>query len=151
MGCWVAIIVLVVLFVLGVVSYNVLKGAGGPLTAVINPPQKTLAAYCDALKTGNAQEMYDTLDSSSQKQTSVQKIQKGLSAIALLGGVKDCTYSNVQVNGTNATATITITFGSTPAQNAPAKLVLENNSWKFVDNSENLTSSLQSVSGSQLG
>jgi len=130
-GCWVAVIIILLLLVGG--------GVGGYYiyNKVINTPAKTLAAYCDGLKTGNAQELYNTEAAAEQQKDSVSQIQKALAVFALVGGVKDCTYTNIQENGSTATATMTITFGEGQPTSGTVHLISENGSWKLVDGGAN--------------
>lgn len=126
-GLWIGLIVLVLLIIGGVGTFVVYQ-------QVRSTPDKTLQAFCTALKSGDAQGVFNQLSSRLQAQTSVQKIQQGLQVFALGGGIKDCTYSNVQVNGSTATATITLTLGNRPPQPSTSPLVLENNVWKIDQN-----------------
>jgi hypothetical protein len=103
-------------------------------------PQKTLASYCDGLKTSNASELYGTLSSASQAKTSVSKIQTGLQALSLIGGIKDCTVNSVTENGSTATGNVTLTLGHGPAQSGNVPLTNENGTWKIDTSSSSLPS-----------
>jgi flagellar basal body-associated protein FliL len=131
-GLWIAIIVIVVLLVGGgiFVAYLQLRST----------PQKTLASYCDGLKTSNASELYGTLSSASQAKTSVSKIQTGLQALSLIGGIKDCTVNSVTENGSTATGNVTLTLGHGPAQSGNVPLTNENGTWKIDTSSSGLPS-----------
>src|SRR5262249_13935110 len=98
---------------------------------VFNNPSKTLAAYCDGFETGNAQEMYDQLDSSAQQKTSVSQLQQALGVLKAAGATNNCTYSNVQQNGSTATATMTFALGIAGNQSGPVHLIKENGAWKL--------------------
>ena len=126
------IITLVVILVL-------LVGGGGVGFYLLtrSTPQKTLAAYCDGLKTSNATELYNTLTSAEQAQTSVNKIQTALNAISLIGGVKDCTVNSVTENGSTATGNITLTPNRGPSSSGNVHLVDENGTWKIDTSSNN--------------
>ncbi len=123
-GLWIAIVVILVL---------VGGGGGFYYFQIRSTPQKTLAAYCDGFKTNNAQEIYDTGSAKDQAQTSVSKIQTGLKALTLLtGGITSCTFDNVQENGSNATASLTVTASHLPpAPPATVHLINENGQWKI--------------------
>lgn len=128
------ILIFVVLVGAGVSGYWLLNKSGSSPGNVLNTgPQNTLDTYCDGLKNKNAQELYNTLDAAHQKQTSVDEIQQTLDDLTASGGVKSCTYNNVQINGSTATATMTITLGSSGDKpySAPFKLTKENGDWKL--------------------
>jgi len=124
-GLWIAIIVIVVLIVGG--------GTFAYLQFVRSTPQKTLASYCDGWKTGNAHEIYDQLDTAQQAKSSVSDAQKAIDALKnpLIGGVKDCTVSNVQQTGSGATGDITLTFGDGKSGVLHDTLIQENGNWKL--------------------
>lgn len=131
-GCWIAAIVVIILLV------AVAGGGYYVYNNVLNSPSKTLAAYCDGLKTSNATELYNQLDAADQQQTSVSKIQQSLTLLSALGGIKDCTYTNVQQNGSTATATVTITYGGPiGSKSEPINLIKENGAWKLQSSTPN--------------
>lgn len=124
-----------------VIVLVVLVGGGGAGAYLLtrSTPQKTLAAYCDGLKTNNAQEIYNSLSARDQTQTSVSKIQTGLQGLTLLtGGITGCDVSNVQESGSTATATITLTPARGQAQTTTAHLVNENGQWKVEANANSV-------------
>jgi len=127
LGLWIALIVLAFVIIAGAV--------GAYLYVNRSTPNKTLTAYCNAIKNGDAQGAYNQLSTRAKSKTSVAQISQALQIInsPLLGGIKDCTVSNVQENGSTATATVTITPNKGKALNAPAKLLDENGTWK-IDN-----------------
>ena len=123
------VVVLVVLIAGGASAYFLTRST----------PQKALAAYCDGLKTNNAQEIYDNISSQDQARTSVSKIQTGLQALALLtGGITGCTVNSVQENGSTATASVTLTPAHGPAGNTTIHLTDENGQWKIESNANTL-------------
>ena len=99
----------------------------------LSTPQRTLQAYCNALLKNNAQGLDDQL--STRAQSNVANIAAGLQRTndPSIGGIKTCTYSNVQQSGSNATATITVTVGNTtlPAIMDHVVMIDENGSWKI--------------------
>lgn len=112
----------------------VLVGAGiGGYFILRSTPEKTLQAYCNALLNSDAQGLDDQL--STREQTNVANIAAGLKRAndPSIGGIKTCTYSNVQQNGSNATATITFTVGNTtlPVYTDNVVMIDENGSWKI--------------------
>lgn len=102
-------------------------------------PSSTLQTFCDGYKNLDAQKVYGTLSSQAQATSSEASIAAGFSTVKNVGvKVSECTVSNVQVNGSKATATITLTFvgsasGQTQSQTQrePVSLVLENGTWKI--------------------
>lgn len=115
----------------------VLLGGGGAYLYLQNrsTPQKTLAAYCDGWKTGNAQEIYDQLSTHAQSGNSVADVQKVIDSTKLVGGVTACTVSDVTENGSTATGIVTLTLDG-KATHAQEDLVQQNGVWK-IDNSTN--------------
>lgn len=96
------------------------KAARGALaTPTLSPtpispaPDGTLLAFCAGLKTANAQEIFDTLSTEAQSQTSVGTIQQGFvqtgGPVAFPGGkILDCTFGKVKTSNTLAIATVTV-------------------------------------------
>lgn len=125
-GLVIGLVVLLLLLVGGgVAGYLVLRST----------PEKTLQAYCTALLNNDAQGVYNQLSAHAQSQTSVAKISQGLQTLSdpRIGGFKTCTYSNVQQNGSSATATIKYTVGNTlvPPLTSNDVLIDENGTWKL--------------------
>jgi pSer/pThr/pTyr-binding forkhead associated (FHA) protein len=114
-------------------------GIGGYiyLNRSTSTPEKTLQAYCTALQTSDAQGVFNQLSAHAQGQTSVQRISLGFQILDApqVGGVKGCTFSNVQQNGSTAKATVVITAGVSGPSNPPITdtftLVNENGTWKI--------------------
>ncbi len=115
----------------------VVGGIGGYLYLNRSTPEKTLQAYCTALQNSDAQGVFNQLSAHAQTQTSVQRISQGFQILDApqIGGVKGCTFSNVQQSGSTATATVVLTAGANNASNPPLtttyKLVNENGTWKI--------------------
>jgi FHA domain-containing protein len=131
-GLWIGLIILLL----------VLIGGSVGIYAYVNrsTPEKTLQAYCTALQNNDAQGVYNTFSSESQANTDLNKISTGLQALKLLfGGFTNCTYSNVQQNGSTATATVTLTPVRGKVFGAPAHLVDENGQWKINNTTTNPT------------
>ncbi len=126
-GLWIGLIVIVLL---------VAGGVGGYVYLNRSTPTKTLQAFCTALKNNDPQGAYNQLSARVQSQTTEQGFAQEIQQFnnPLLGGIKDCTVSNVQENGSTASGTITLTFNkvNTPV-NLDNNLVNENGTWK-VDN-----------------
>jgi len=138
-GLWITLVVILLVVIVG----------GGSIVyfvALRSTPQKTLTAYCDGWKTGNAQEIYDQLASTQQAKpdNSVNTIKKGLDLLnnPLIGGVKNCTVSNVQEHGSTATGVVTITFGIGKSSSETDTLIQENGTWKISDGKSNDDSGL---------
>lgn len=126
-GLIIGVIVLLLLIVGGAV--------GGFLYVNRSTPEKTLQAYCTALQNGDAQGAYNLLSANAQSKTSLADITKAIQLIKspLVGGIKSCTFTNVQENGSNATADVTVAVGNPAVPTKPSKafLVNENGTWKI--------------------
>jgi pSer/pThr/pTyr-binding forkhead associated (FHA) protein len=130
LGLWIALIIVALLIIAG--------GIGAFIYSNRSTPTKTLQAYCDAIKTNNAQEAYNQLSSRVQSQTTQQQFTTNFNTAerllnsSLVGGISDCTASNVQENGSSATGTVVITVknGSKPISSTES-LVNENGTWKI--------------------
>jgi hypothetical protein len=132
-GClWAAIIVILLL---------VVAGGGGAYYyfQVRSTPQKTLQQYCNDFKTSNANDMYTLLSARNQARATVAQIQQLINvANTTLGGVKDCSTTSVQENGTTATAIEAFTFGDGKTASETDTLVQENGTWKLDSSKANL-------------
>jgi pSer/pThr/pTyr-binding forkhead associated (FHA) protein len=125
-GLWIGLIVILLLVVGG--------GIGGYVYLNRSTPTKTLQAYCDALKRGDAQGAFNQLSAHAQSQTSVQRIASGIQAFntPVLGGIRNCTVSNIQENGSSATGSITISVNNVnQTVIIDFTLVNENGTWKL--------------------
>ena len=124
LGLWIALIVIVLLVAAG--------GVGGYVYLNRSTPEKTITTYCNALQSGDYQTAYNQLSSSlTSKFTESQFAQLSQIGFAAVGGLKSCTVSNVQENGSTATGTITATFGNGKTQSSPISLVNQNGTWKL--------------------
>lgn len=122
-GLWIGLIVLLLVLVVGggVLAYTQLRST----------PQKTLAAYCDGWKTGNAQEIYNQFDAAQRAKGTVAQVQQVLDSIKQAGGVTDCTVGNVQQNGSSATGVVTLSAGNGKSASETDTLIQENGTWKI--------------------
>lgn len=132
-GLFIAIAVILILIV----------GGGGTFFYIqsLPSPQKTLQAYCNALKAGDYQTAYNQFSSRVQSQISEAQFAGLLKlGLALEGGVKDCTVTNVtQDSSTTAHGTLTYTFGNGKVNSGDGPLILENGSWKIDTSNTNNT------------
>lgn len=123
--------------IIGVIVLLLLVVGGGLLYFFVlrSTPEKTLQAYCTALQNGDAQGAYNLLSTNAQSKTNLTDFTKAFQLIKspLVGGIKTCTFTNVQETGSNATADVTVTVGNTAIPIKPSKafLVNENGSWKI--------------------
>jgi hypothetical protein len=128
-GLWITLAVILLLLV---------AGGGTVVYLQVRPtPQKTLQAYCDALKANDAQALYNTLSNSAQAQTSVSQLRQGLNLIEfLVGGIKECVVNadSIQQNGSTATGTVTITTDRGRTSASTIHLIEENGQWKIQNN-----------------
>jgi hypothetical protein len=143
--------------VLAIVLLVLLIG-GGTVFAIVatrgpgNTPTQVLQQYCDAYKTYNAQELYNTLDAAGQAKTSLSQIQQSFNALKSLGSlvtISSCKVSDVQQSGSRASGTVTLTesvslLGISSSSAIPlfVELLVENNLWK-VDPSTTTTPDTQ--------
>lgn len=124
-GLIIALVAVVVLGILAVIAINSVFGS---------TPEKTLTAYCDALKKNDFQTAYGLLSSNVQsKETEAQYTTIMQKTLMLTGTIQTCTVSNVQESGSNATGTITLIFANLPNRPIPSNLGLikEGSSWKI--------------------
>jgi hypothetical protein len=124
-GLWIGLILVVIVLI---------AGGTGAFVYFQNrsTPEKTLQAFCTALQSSDAQGYYNTLSSQSQAQTDLQQISTGFQLLKLLtGGFTSCTYSNVVVNGSTATAQLVVTSTRGKTISEPVSLVDENGQWKM--------------------
>jgi uncharacterized membrane protein len=125
-GLIIGIVVLLLLVVGG--------GIGGYLYLNSSTPEKTLSTVCATLTNNDPQGFFNQLSKHAQSQTNeatvAQQFQQFQSS--QVGGVKTCTFSNVQQSGSNATARVILTFGNASVQPSAFNftLVNENGTWK---------------------
>jgi hypothetical protein len=97
-------------------------------------PEKTLSAVCTAVTNNDPQGFFNLLSSHTQSQTTEANIAQQFQQFqsSQVGGIKSCTFSNVQQSGSNATAVVTLTPGNISVKPAQFKytLVNENGTWK---------------------
>lgn len=125
---WIGLIVLLLLAA-GLGSYYYFQ--------IRSTPQKTLQAYCNALKSNDAQALYETLTPDLQTHTSVSRLQQGLRLLNFLtGGFQKCTLNEngIQESGSTATARITLVPNRGPSTTPVIRLKEENGQWKIQDN-----------------
>jgi hypothetical protein len=137
-GLIIGIVVLILLIVGGAI--------GGFLYANRSTPEKTLQAFCTAIKNNDAQGAYNQLGTTiTSRETEQQYARTFATSEAALnspqaGGLKDCTVSNVQQNGSSATGTMTLSVNkSTVTLPINSTLSDENGTWKI----ENATTPTQ--------
>lgn len=102
----------------GVVIYN----------NAVSTPEKTISNYLDAIKRRDGQTAYEQLSSRFQSQTNEQQF---ISNVNLAGGfIGSYTISAVQVNGSSAIASVSVT-ALIVTVNYSVHLVQENGVWKL--------------------
>lgn len=130
LGLWIALIVIVLL---------IAGGVGGYVYLNRSTPTKTLQTFCSALKSSppDYQTAYNQYSTRRKAQESEQTFAGGLQqsfSSPILGGLKDCTVSNVQQNGSNATGNVTFTFNNVSRTLVfNFSLIDESDGWK-IDN-----------------
>ena len=96
-------------------------------------PEKTLSAYCDALKSKDYQVAYDQLADSVQKQETEKQFASRLQqTFNNRGGLKDCVVAPVQANDSSATSILTYTFSIGKTSVVSYTLIKENDTWKIM-------------------
>ena len=107
---------------------------GGYYFINLSTPEKTLGAVCSAVTNNDPQGFFNQLSSHAQSQTTEATIAQQFQQFqsSQVGGIKSCTFSNVQQNGTSATARVALTFGNASVQPSAFNftLVNENGTWK---------------------
>ena len=128
-GLWIALVVIALLVVAG--------GVGGYVYLNRSTPTKTLQTFCNALKASppDYQTAYNQFSvhqrAQESEQTFASNLQKALSN-PILGGLKDCTVSNVQEAGSTATGTVTLSFNNVSQTLVFSfNLVNESDGWKI--------------------
>src|SRR5216684_2072953 len=109
LGLWIALIVIVLLVAAG--------GVGGYIYLNRSTPTRTLQAFCNALKASppDYQTAYNQYSARQRAQASEQTFASNLQQAfsnPILGGLKDCTVSNVQETGSTANGVVTLSFNS---------------------------------------
>jgi len=91
-------------------------------------------AFCDGFKTGNAVLIYDQQSTHLQGKASAYVIQQQMNRNAQRGGIKTCTYSAIQQNGSTASTFVTGTLGDgSQFPTTSVILIQENGTWKIDD------------------
>jgi pSer/pThr/pTyr-binding forkhead associated (FHA) protein len=126
--------------IIGLIVLLVVIAGGIGVFAYANrsTPEKTLSAFCAALKNNDEHGAYSQFGTGITSRETEQQYAPRFSAFesALrtpqFGGLKDCTVSNVQENGSNATGSIVLSFNVSTAT-LPVNYTLsnENGTWKL--------------------
>jgi hypothetical protein len=129
LGLWIALVVIALLVVAG--------GVGGYVYLNRSTPTRTLQAFCNALKASppDYQTAYNQFSARQRAQESEQAFASNLGQALsnpILGGLKDCTVSNVQETGLTATGTVTLSFHNVSQTLVFSfKLINESDGWKI--------------------
>ena len=110
---------------------TVAVAAGGAAVVYLttSTPEKTISAFLDALKNRDGQSAYNQLSTHLQSTTDEQNY---ISTIRAWGGViTSYSISNVQENGNNATADVSVTAAFFVTFTYTVTLVKENGTWKI--------------------
>jgi hypothetical protein len=110
---------------------TVAVAAGGAAVVYLttSTPEKTISAFLDALKNRDGQGAFNQLSTHLQSTTDEQKY---ISTIRAWGGViTSYSISNVQENGNNATADVSVTAAFFVTFSYSVTLVKENGTWKI--------------------
>ncbi len=93
-------------------------------------PAKTLTAFCAGLKARDYQSAYQQLSASAQSRESEATFAATLDRV---GGVKACTFSGIQQNGSTATAlvTLSVNLSFVPPINYNGILTNQQGNWKI--------------------
>ena len=125
-GMWITLALVAVAIVGGSITLGIVYNTNR------STPTKTLQTFCTDFKNSDAQGLYDLLSSHAQAQTSVGVLKAILELVQLNGGVRDCTVTNVQENGSTATGHLTITLNNAQSnQSILEHLTNEKGTWKM--------------------
>lgn len=98
-------------------------------------PDRTLATVCNAFKAGDFPTVYNQYSSSYQRQIGGEASWEAATKQDAIsqGGVADCTYSNLNVNGSAGSDVMSLTFGSGygAVETFQQTLLMENGVWKI--------------------
>jgi hypothetical protein len=96
-------------------------------------PRHTLQTYCNDLKSGDYQGVYNLYSSSQRSQMSEAEFASVFElGINSEGGVKSCTVGNVtQDTSTTAHGDVTYVFGNGKSETGGGSLIYENGDWKL--------------------
>ena len=122
-GLWIALGIIGVLLI-GCISFAAVVFAN------LSTPEKTLTTFCDDLKKGDYHDAYQQLTASAQSSKSESDFTKSIEQV---GGIKDCTYSNVNETGSTATAVVvlTVNLSSIAPITYDSQLADEDGTWKI--------------------
>ena len=129
-GLWIALTVFVLFLLV----------AGGSLyyyLQIRSTPEKTLQNYCNAIKSDDAQALYNTYSSEARDQIDEAHLQRGLRVIDFFsGGIEDCSVdtASVRENDPHASADVTFTLANGDVNSARLHLIDENGAWKVENN-----------------
>ena len=105
-------------------------------------PGKALATVCNAFKAGDFPTVYNQYSSSYQRQIGGEASWEAATkqGTSSQGGVVDCTYSNVNINGSAGSDIMSLTFGYGygVVETFQQTLIVENGVWK-INSSTRLT------------
>jgi pSer/pThr/pTyr-binding forkhead associated (FHA) protein len=124
----------VFLFLLALIGAGVYSSQNNstPQNNSISTPEKTLTAFCNAVKSGNYQTAYNQLSVHSRSQETEAQFASSLQQTASKqGGFKNCTVSGVKSKQTTATGTHTYTFANGKTASYLDSLVTEKSAWKI--------------------
>jgi len=99
-------------------------------------PAKTLATFCDAIKSKDYPTAYDQFSSHYKSRFSEIQFEAAwrvLSSGLFGGGITGCAPSNAQDNGSTGTATLTFTFSNGKTSSNIVHLINENGAWRIDD------------------
>ena len=98
----------------------------------LSTPTRTLTIFCNALRSGDYQTLYNQLSSRSQSQVSEQVFAKAAQVtLAADGGLKGCTVSNVREKGSTASGMVALTFGNNKSETDTVPMLYEKSVWKL--------------------
>lgn len=97
--------------------------------ATRSTPEKTLSAYCDALKSGDYQTAYDQFSASIQRQESEAQFASAFTSTNLK--VTGCTVSNTSDDGTVGLGTMSYTTNTSFTGINDYRFIQENGTWKI--------------------
>jgi len=129
LGLWIALVVIALLVGAG--------GVGGYVYLNRSTPTKTLQTFCNALKASppDYPTAYNQFSVHQRAQRSEQAFASSLGPAfsnPILGGLKDCTVSNVQETGSTATGLVTLSFNRVSQTLVfNFNLVNESDGWKI--------------------
>ncbi len=96
-------------------------------------PGQVLDTACNAFKTGDFPTVYNQYSSSYQSQLGGEASWEAATkqGVSSQGGVANCTYSNVNDNGSTGSDVMSLTFGYGVVETFQQTLIVENGVWKI--------------------